>query len=373
VSEPIYLDHNATTPVLPEVFEAMRPWFVERWANPSSSHPAGQLARQAIDTARGQVAALIGAHPDEIVFTGTGTEASNLAIRGHFGTTHRSAIAISAVEHPATAQPARLLEREGATLTVLPVDGAGRTVLPSGLRADTAIVSVMHANNETGVVQPIAELAALAHSAGAQMHVDAAQSLGKIAVDVDALGADLLTLAGHKLYAPKGIGALYIRRGVAIEPLIRGAGHERGLRPGTENVPAIVGLGAACALAQADLHALSGRLLAQREALWGALSTAIAGLVINGGGERLPNTLNIRFPGVSGNALLAACPGLAASTGSACDAHGESASAVIMAMGVAPEAALGSVRLSLGRHTTNVELERSAQMLVAAWRGLRGS
>lgn len=370
---PIYLDHNATTPVLPQVFEAMRPWFVERWANPSSSHPAGQLARQAIDTARSQVAALIGAHPHEVLFTGTGTEASNLAIRGHFPTTHRSAVVISAIEHPATVQPARLLERGGATLTVLPVDGAGRTALPSGFSADTALVSVMHANNETGVVQPIAELSALAHAAGARMHVDAAQSLGKIEVDVDALGADLLTIAGHKLYAPKGIGALYIRQDVPIEPLIRGAGHERGLRPGTENVPAIVGLGAACALAQADLHALSARLLAQREALWAALSAAIEGLQINGGGDRLPNTLNLRFPGVSGNTLLAACPGLSASTGSACHAHGESASAVILAMGIAPLAALGSVRLSLGRSTTDAELERVVQMLVSSWRGLRES
>ncbi|MCB9674072.1 MAG: cysteine desulfurase [Alphaproteobacteria bacterium] len=363
----IYLDHNATTPVLPEVFEAMRPWFVERFANPSSSHPAGVEARAAIDRARAEVAALIGARPNEIVFTGSGTEASNLAIRGAF---RGGRVVISAVEHPATREPALHLQRQGAPLTVLGVDGSGAIVVPDALPSDTAVLSVMHANNETGVLQPVRALADLAHAAGAVVHADAAQSLGKVPVDVGALGVDLLTIAGHKLYAPKGVGALYVRDGVALQPVIRGAGHERGLRPGTENVAGIVGLGAACARAGADLDALSARLEGQREALWARLRDGVPGVARNGAGAVLPNTLNVRFPGVSGNALLAACPDLAASTGSACHAHGESASAVLLAMGIPEPDALGAVRLSLGRSTTDADVAEAAAMLVEAWNRL---
>jgi cysteine desulfurase len=364
---PIYLDHNATTPVLPEVFEAMRPWFVERFANPSSSHPAGAMAREAIDHARAQVARAVGARPTEIVFTGTGTEASNLAIRGAFPQ-GSARVVITAIEHPATREPAMALQRAGAALTVLGVDAAGAVRVPATLPDDTAVLSVMHANNETGVVQPVRALADLAHRVGAAVHVDAAQSLGKIPVDVDALGADLLTVAGHKLYAPKGIGALFVREGTPLEPLIRGAGHERGLRPGTENVPSIVGLGAACERAVADLETLAARLERQRDALWERLRAGVPGIARNGDGPRLPNTLNVRFPGIAGSAVLAGCPTLSASTGSACHAHGETPSAVLLAMGVPAEAALGSVRLSLGRATTDAHIELAATGLIAAWR-----
>ncbi|MEZ4323292.1 MAG: cysteine desulfurase family protein [Myxococcota bacterium] len=367
---PVYLDHNATTPVLPEVFEAMRPWFVERWANPSSTHTEGVAARRAIDAAREQVASLIGAQASEIVFTGSGTESSNLAIRGAFERSEAMRVVITAIEHPATVEPARHLESGRAMLTRLRVDASGRTVVPHGLPSDTAVLSVMHANNETGVIQPVRELAALARLHEAVVHCDAAQSLGKIPVDVRDLDVDLLTIAGHKLYAPKGVGALYVRRGLDLAPVLRGAGHERGLRPGTENVPGIVGLGVACALAEADLHELSARLERQRDLLWGLLHTGVPELVVNGAGPRLPNTLNVRFPGVSGNALLAACPEIAASTGSACHGDRESASAVLLEMGIPAQEALGSVRLSLGRHTSDAELERAASALIAAWRNL---
>lgn len=234
----------------------------------------------------------------------------------------------------------------------------------------TSLVTIIHANNETGVVQPITEIAAIAHAAGALLHVDAAQSLGKISVRVNELGVDLVSIAGHKLYAPKGVGALFVRRGTPIVPFALGAGHERGLRPGTENVASIVGLGAACAVASRDMQSMCARIQALRDALWSALETRVPGIALNGDlHARLPNTLNVRFPRVSGVALLAAAPGIAASTGSACHGGIDTASDVILAMGVSPADALGSVRLTLGRGTTQDEITRAADQLVAAWRG----
>ncbi|MCK9462837.1 MAG: cysteine desulfurase [Proteobacteria bacterium] len=371
----VYLDYNATTPLLPEVVDAMMPFLRERFGNPSSGHPFGRDAREAVDAARGEVAALLGCAPEEIVFTSGGTEANNLAIRGIAAARHGAGrIVTSVVEHPAIAAPCAALERQGWTVERLPVDAQGRVpadVAAAALGADTALVTIMHANNETGTVQPIAEIAAAAEARGALVHTDAAQSAGKLPVDVRALGVDLLSIAGHKLYAPKGVGALYVRRGTAMEPFLRGAGQESGLRPGTENVAGIAGLGAAAAAAQRDLAALAARLSSLTTRLWDALARGVPGIALNGHPvARLPNTLNVRFPGVRGGALLAAAPEIAASTGAACHAGGEEASVAITAMGVPAEAALGSVRLSIGRGTTEADVDLAAAALSRAWREL---
>lgn len=376
--DPIYLDHNATTPLLPEVVEAMVPWLRDHFGNPSSGHVYGQRTKEALERARAQIAALIGAAPDEIVMTSGGTEASNLAIRGV--TEARLAkrrIVTTVIEHPATSAPCAWLEGRGWGITRAGVDSAGVVLvdeIEAALSPRTALVTVMHSNNETGVIQPIERIARAARAAGAVVHTDAAQSLGKVPVNVDALGVDLMSIAGHKLYAPKGVGALYIRTGTLVEPFARGAGHERGLRPGTENVASIVGLGEACAIVGADLDAVAARLEALRERLWERLCGQVDGLVINGGGApRLPNTLNVRFPGVIGTALLAAAPEVAASTGSACHDGQEAASAVIVAMGVSPQEALGSVRLTLGRGTTEEAVDLAADALARAWGATRGA
>jgi cysteine desulfurase len=369
---PIYLDYNATTPLLPEVVEAMLPYLREHFGNPSSGHPYGRRARQAVDAAREQVASLIGASPEEIVFTSGGTEANNLAILGATEELQQKKhVTTSIIEHPATAEPCRLLEQRGWTVSWLPVDENGR-IRPGDVTQSvdqhTALVTVMHANNETGTIQPIAESAQAAHDAGALIHTDAAQSLGKVAVRVDALGVDLLSIAGHKLYAPKGVGALYLRSGTGLAPILRGANHERGLRPGTENVSSIVGLGAACEIAGKSLDQEMLRIRHLRDRFLELLQTKIPGLELNGHAEnRLPNTLNIRFPGVRGSAVLDASPGIAASTGSACHEGGESASPVLTAMGLKPDQALGSVRLSLGRATTEGDITKAVDTLVPAW------
>lgn len=376
MSLPIYLDYNATTPVAPQVLEAMLPYLREHFGNPSSSHPYGRRAQEAVARAREQVAGLIGADPGEIVFTGCATEANNLAILGVAEALRGRGrhLITSAVEHPAVARPMEHLRGRDWALTVLPVDGYGRVSpddLAHGLREDTVLVSVMHANNEVGTLQPIAELAALARARGVLFHTDAAQSAGKIPVDVDALGVDLLTIAGHKLYAPKGVGALYVRGGTPLAPIQLGAGHERGLRPGTENVPHIVGLGAAAERARARLSGGMDRLREHRDALHQRLAAAIPGLVLNGHpDERLPNTLNLSCPGVSGRGLLARAATIAASVGSACHEEGAGVSGVLGAMGVSAERALGAVRLSLGEPTTDVEIREAADALIAAWRFL---
>jgi cysteine desulfurase len=369
----IYLDHNATTPVLPEVRDAMLPYLTERFGNPSSSHAFGRAAREAVERARRQVAALLSCAPEEIVFTSGGTEANNLAIRGVAeARPERRHVVTSAIEHPAVAAPCAWLESHGWRVTRLGVDAEGR-IRPEDVAAAlddaTGLVSVMHANNETGVVQPVAAIAEAARSSGAVSHTDAAQSVGKIAVDVTRLGVDLLSVAGHKLYAPKGVGALYVRPGTPIRPLVLGAGHERGLRPGTENVASIVGLGAACERARADLVQEGARLQRLRLDLWERLRAAVPGLALNGHPtDRLPNTLSVRFPKVSGNAVLAAAPVVAASTGSACHEGIDAAPGVIVAMGVPETEALGTVRLSLGRATTLEEIEVAARALGEAWR-----
>lgn len=378
MTDPVYLDYNATTPVDPAVADAMEPYLRVHFGNPSSAHVYGQRARHAVERAREQVAALLGASPPEIVFTGCATEANNLAIRGTAWALRDRGrhLITSAVEHPSVAQPCRRLHEEGWEVTVLPVDAYGRIdpeSLERALRPDTVLVSIMHANNEVGTVQSIAQIAALTRPRGILLHTDAAQSVGKIPVQVDALGADLLTLAGHKFYAPKGVGALYVRAGTPLAPLLVGADHEHGLRPGTENVPALVGLGAAARLAAERLSSAGARLKRLRDALHTQLQQAIPDLMLNGHPvERLPNTLNVSFPGVGGRALLeGAAETVAASVGSACHAEGPAASGVLAAMGASPERARGAVRLSVGMPTTETEIERAARALIRAWQCMR--
>ena len=373
--DPIYLDHNATTPVLPEVVDAMLPYLREHFGNPSSSHVYGQRAQQAVARARAQVATLLGCDDDEVIFTSGGTEANNLAIRGVTEACgERRHVVTSAIEHPATERPCRWLERHGWRVTRTGVDRHGMARLDEARAAiggDTALVTVMHSNNETGVLQPIAEIARIARAHGAIVHTDAAQSVGKVTIDVRPLGVDLLSVAGHKLYAPKGVGALYVKRGTPLHPFALGAGHEWGLRPGTENVASIVGLGMACEIAGRDMQPTSAAMRRLSDELWAHLETSVPGIQLNGDRAlRLPNTLNVRFPGVTGDAVLAAAPEIAASTGSACHAGRESASAVVLAMGVAPDEAIGSVRLTLGRGTTKDDVMRAAESLVRSWRGL---
>jgi cysteine desulfurase len=379
---PVYLDYNATTPVDPAVVEAMLPFFKDGFGNPSSTHALGKTAHAAVEQGRRQVAALLGAAPEEIVFTGGGSEASNLAIkglvltrpRGWFGRWGRGAhIITSAFEHPATANPCEFLRRLGCRLTVVPVDRQG-LVDPRDVRMalarDTVLVTIMHANNEVGTLQPIREIAAFTRERGILLHTDAAQSLGKVPVDVGEMGVDLLTVAGHKLYAPKGIGALYIRRGVVLEPLIHGAGHEDGRRAGTENVPYIVGLGTACELARRSLPEATGRLRALRDRLWERLRAGLGDrIVLNGHPERrLPNTLNACFVGHVGSELLEKVPEVAASTGSACHEGKVTQSPVLCAMHVPPEVGRGALRLTVGRFTTEEEVDRAAEALVRAAR-----
>ncbi|MBI4953432.1 MAG: cysteine desulfurase [Myxococcales bacterium] len=377
LSDPIYLDHNATTPLLPEVVDAMLPYLREHFGNPSSGHVYGTRARSAVAHARDQVAALLGCEADEVIFTSGGTEANNLAIRGSAEALEgRSHIVTTVIEHPATARPCAWLEKHERSVTRIGVDAAGRARVDAAREAidgDTALVTVMHSNNETGVLQPVHELAVLAHAAGALLHTDAAQSLGKVPVNVRELEVDLLSVAGHKLHAPKGVGALYVKRGTPLVPFVLGASHERGLRPGTENVASIVGLGAACEAVGRDHGEAAARMTVLRDELWSRLESAIPGLALNGHRAlRLPNTLNVRFPRASGSVVLDGAPEIAASTGSACHEGHESASAVILAMGVVSEEALGSVRLTLGRSTTEDDVVRAADALVRSWLGATG-
>lgn len=367
----IYLDFNASTPIAPEAVEAMRPFLTEHYGNPSSLHWAGAPAKGAVERARGQVAALLGAQPDEVVFTSGGTEANNHALQGaYFANRDRGDhVVTSAVEHPAVLKPLEFLQRLGAKVTVVGVDGQGR-VDPEEVRRAitprTILVSVMHANNEVGTVQPIAEIAAIAREAGALMHTDAAQSVGKVPARVDDLGVDLLSVAGHKLYAPKGVGALYIRRGTRLEPFMHGAGHESGRRAGTENVLLDVALGAACEVAgtwvgMSAVRSLRDRFEVELQATFGS------GLTVNGAGaDRLPNTSSVNFVGRSGAEVLAGLPGVAASTGSACHAGSVELSGVLVAMRVSPKEGMGAVRFSLGRATTWEELEDVLRLLRGA-------
>lgn len=374
----VYLDHNATTPVAAEVIEAMVDCLRNGYGNPSSAYSLGRQSAGRVAAARRSVALLIGAGEDEIVFTGCATEANNLALLGVAAAcpAERRHLIVSAIEHPAVAEPARHLQAQGWDVTVLPVDGHGRVApaaVAAALRPDTALVSVMLANNEVGTIQPIAEIAAeiaaLGRARDILLHSDAAQAAGKMPIDAEALGVDLLTLAGHKFQASKGIGALYVRRGTPLRPILFGAGHEQGLRPGTENVPAIAGLGAAAELALRRLADGDGPLRERRDQLHELLVAAIPGLRLNGHPDaRLPNTLNVSFPDASGQAVLtAAGDAVAASVGAACHAGDQAPSGVLGAMGLDPARAAGAVRLSTGWETSAAEIETAAEALIRAW------
>jgi cysteine desulfurase len=370
-SNPIYLDYNATTPVDPVVVEAMQPLLALHFGNPSSSHRYSNIAHEALDRSRRQVAKLLLCDPSEITFTSGGSESDNLAIRGVALALreHGNHIITQVTEHPAVLNTCRALERlHGFRVTYLPVDSVGRVNpadVESAIEHETILISIMHANNETGTLQPITEIAEIAHRHGVLMHSDAAQSVGKIATRVDDLDVDLLTIAGHKLYAPKGIGALYIRRGVQLEPVIYGGGQENGRRAGTENIPYIVGLGTACELAEQQLSESHTRILSLRQMLHHRLDTLLPGRVhLNGHmTERLPNTLNASIDGVIGEEVLADTPELAASTGSACHEGNTDPSPVLMAMGFTRERALGALRLTLGRWSNEREIEQAAILL----------
>ncbi|HEX9134333.1 MAG TPA: cysteine desulfurase family protein [Ktedonobacteraceae bacterium] len=368
---PIYLDYNATTPVDPAVVEAMLPYLSTHFGNPSSSHAYGQVAHQAVNAARAQVARLLGCLPGEITFTGGGSESDNLAIRG-IALAYRQKgnhIITQVTEHPAVLNTCRALERlHGFRVTYLPVDASGRVslgALEAAIAEQTVLITIMHANNETGTLQPIAEIAKLAHRHGVLVHTDAAQSAGKIPTLIDELGVDLLTVAGHKLYAPKGIGALYARIGLQLEPVLYGGGQESGRRAGTENVANMVALGAACMLAQEQLAESQARLQRLRDRLQRLLEEYMPGQVhLNGHiTERLPNTLNISIEGVIGEDVLAFIPEIASSTGSACHEGSTDPSPVLLAMGMSRERALGALRLTLGRWSTEEEIEKAARLL----------
>lgn len=375
--QPVYLDYNATTPHAPEVVAALSAFLDSHFGNPSSTHRYGAVTRAAVVQARSQVAGLLNAKPDEIVFTSGGTESNNYAIRGAaLAAAQRGRhIITSQIEHPAVTEVCRQLETEGFEVTWLPVDGDGLVhvdEVEAAIRPDTILITLMHANNEVGTIQPIQAVGETARRHGITFHTDAAQSAGKIPTDVHELEVDLLTIAGHKLYAPKGVGALYIREGITLHPLMHGAGQEHGRRPGTENVLEIVGLGAACEIAGRDLAMNMARMRESRDQLERGLREKIADIRVNGHPERrLPNTLSISIPGVNANELLTTIePYVAASAGAACHSGEVQISHVLRAMGVPVDCARGTLRLSTGRHTTREEVREAVMAIADAVRGL---
>lgn len=377
MTHPIYLDYNATTPVDPIVVDAMLPYLRDEFGNPSSGHAYGYAALQATEGARSRVAQLLNAPNADVIFTGGGSEGDNLAIKGavfaHHGRTPH--VVTSAVEHPAVLNTLSYLKwRFDADYTVVPVDSFG-AVDPDdvrrAIRSETVLITVMHANNEVGTLQPVAEIASVAAERGIPLHVDAAQSAGKIPLDSQMDGVSIITIAGHKIYAPKGIGAAYVRRGTDIDPLVHGSSQEHGFRAGTEPVASMVALGAACEIASLSFEAEYAHLSGLRDHLYECLCDSVPGLALNGHPvDRLPNTLNVSFPAAAGAQVLAACPEVAASTGSACHASSPEPSGVLLAMGLGLERALGAVRLSLGRWTTKEEVDRAASALASAYRAV---
>ena len=361
--ERIYLDYNASTPLAPEVVDAMQPLLTDFYGNPSALHWAGSPVKELFQNAREQVAGLIGSSAREIIFTSGGSEANNLALKGfYFKNQHKGKhIITSKIEHPAIINPCKFLEQVGAKVTYVGVDQYGRVIpeeIKKAITNETILISIMHSNNETGTLQPIKEIGEIAENFGIAFHTDASQSAGKIRINVNELKVDLLTIAGHKLYAPKGIGSLFIRNGIQLEPLIHGAGHEGGLRAGTENTLLAVGLGKACEIAKQqetnqDLKELTNYFWRQLKEEFGEQ------VVLNGHPEiRLPNTLNVSFVRKIGQDLLSAIPNLAASTGSACHAGSIELSPVLKEMGVPEEVGMGAIRFSLGRYTTKDQIDQ---------------
>jgi cysteine desulfurase len=373
----VYLDYNATTPVAAEVLEAMLPFFSRHYGNPSSNHPLGRAASEAIEDARMHVAAVLGADRDEIFFTSGGTESNNLALLGSLvdGTNRvRGHVITGQIEHPAVLEPLQWLESQGLQVTRLRSNAEGMIdpeTVKMAVRSDTKLVSIMHANNETGVIQPLSEIGAILQDHDIIFHTDAAQSLGKIDVQVDQLGTHLVAIAGHKCYAPKGVGALYVRFGTPLHAILRGAQQERGLRPGTENVPGIVGLGRACQLIAKNAVHANLQTQSLRDSLAEELSAQIPSLLINGASApRLPNTLSVSFPQVSGHELLQRAFTVLASTGSACHSGQGTRSATLENLGLDLETARGTVRLSLGWQTTADDIQQASSALVSAWESL---
>ncbi len=369
----VYLDYNATTPVAPSVLEALEPFLTTHFGNPSSSHALGRAAAEAIEDARMQVASLLGVNREEIVFTSGGTDSDNLAIKGvMLADDSPGHLVISSIEHPAVTQPARFLERLGHDLTIVPVQPDGvidPDNIARAIRPDTRLVSVMHANNEIGTIQPLAEIAACCQEHSVLLHTDAAQSVGKIRTCPQELGVDLLTIAGHKLYAPKGIGALYVREGLHLEPVLHGGDQENGMRGGTENTAFIVGLGQACKLAAGCLDESSRRMAELRDRLYRGIQQAIDRPVpVNGGdAPRLPNTLSVRLPGIVGHELLARCPEIYGSTGSACHSDVRQMSPVLADLGLSPAEAAETLRLSVGWYTSQDDIDYAVAAIASAW------
>ena len=374
----IYLDHNASTPVDPEVADVLYSVLRTNFGNPSSGHDIGVRAKTSIEKARLQVAGLIGASPEEVVFTSGGTESNNLAIIGTALMKKKGHIITSVIEHPSVTNPCAHLEAKGFECTYVRVDHEGMIAVEDirkAIRKETFLITLMHANNETGVMQSIEEIGALARAKGISFHTDAAQTVGKVPVNVESLNVDMLTIATHKFYGPKGVGALYMRKGTKLNPLLFGAGHERGLKPGTENVPGIAGMGKACEMAEVcmkDRVSHTKRLTAM---LYTGLREHIPGLRINGHKTlRLPNTLNVCIPGIDSSTLLESIKNsVAASSGSACHAGERKPSAVLMAMGVSESDAMSSVRLSTGKDSTEEEIKEAVETIAMAMQALTHS
>jgi cysteine desulfurase len=358
----LYFDYNASTPLAAEVVDAMEPLLKDYYGNPSAVHWAGKPVKELLHSARKQVSDLIGCSPGEVIFTSGGSEANNFALKGFYFKNHHKGkhIITSKIEHPAVLNPCRFLEKIGARVTYIGVDQYGRVSpeeIEKSITKDTILISIMHSNNETGTLQPIVEIGEIAQRNGIAFHTDASQSVGKVAVDVNALKVDMLTIAGHKLYAPKGIGALFLRNNVEIEPLIHGAGHENGLRAGTENTLLGVGLGKACEIASLQISSSKQKELTNY--FWRQLKSEFGEMVVLNGHpeERLPNTLNVSFVSRIGQDLLDKIPGLAASTGSACHAGSIILSPVLKEMNVPEEIGMGAIRFSIGRYTTKEEID----------------
>jgi len=378
--KPIYMDHSATTPVAPEVLAAMLPYFSDKFGNASSLHGFGREAREALEESRQKLARLLNADPEEIVFTSGGTESDNIALRGIAYKNRDSGrhIITSQIEHPAILETCRSLEQEGFSVTYLPVNREGLVELSElerAIRPDTILISIMHANNEIGTIQPLKEIGSLAEEKDIYLHTDAVQTVGKIPVDVEAMGVDLLSLSAHKLYGPKGVGALYIRRGTKIQSLATGGGHEMGMRSGTENVPGIVGLARAADLAREEMAAEGQRLTKLRDRLAGLVLERVKEAWINGSMEkRLPGSLNFGFSYVEGESLLLYLDskGVAVSTGSACSSHKLEPSHVLLALGLKPEECHGSLRITMGRAASQEDVNYVADCIAEAVERFRG-